>query len=230
MMNVKTLDVFTRELPFEINDDDSTHGDGRTFSGYAAVFNSVTRIDSMWEGTFDEEILPGAFQETLRKKTPVFQFDHGRHATIGSIPLGTITKAEEDARGLYVEARLLNNPFVDWVRDAISAGAINGMSFRFSVPEGGEKWVEVSGQVPQRTLSKLDVPELGPVVFPAYEKTTASVRGLLGLDVIENELAGRSDTRSTDGGNKSEEVDPVLLRKRMAREKIMRKLRMTTIR
>jgi len=40
-------------------------------------------------------------------------------------------------------------------------------------------------------------------VFPAYTPTTASVRSL--LDELGEELTGRSDTRSTDGGNDEEE-------------------------
>ena len=64
-------------------------GDGLTLEGYAAVFDSPTRIDS-WEGQFDEVIQRGAFKKTLRERTPVLQFDHGQHPLIGSIPLGTI--------------------------------------------------------------------------------------------------------------------------------------------
>lgn len=222
-MDIKKLDVFTRDIPFEQTNSDD-HGDGLTFSGYAAVFNSPTRINSMWEGEFDEEIERGAFSDSLRNNTPVFQFDHGKHPMIGSIPLGTITRAEEDNRGLYVEARLLDNPFVGWVRDAINAKAIQGMSFRFSVPDGGETWVETKGQVPKRTLSRVNVPELGPVVFPAYEKTTATVRSLLGLDEIEKDLAGRSGGGTTDGGNKDQDdhVDPEVLH----RAKLIRGLRL----
>lgn len=192
----------TRSVPFEqVNT--SSNGDGLTFEGYAAVFNSPTLIDDMWEGTFEEKISEGAFRDTIAAGGQVFQFDHGRHPLVGSIPLGTITKLEEDSRGLFVQARLSDNWLVQPVRDAIAAGAIDGMSFRFSVPDGGDMWTEVKGQLPSRTLTKLDVAELGPVVFPAYSDTTAKVRSMLGLSVEENDRlkdAGLLDTRS-DGGS-----------------------------
>ena len=47
-----------RSVPFEvIRSDDG--GDGLTLTGYAAVFDTPTRIDS-WEGCFDESIARGA--------------------------------------------------------------------------------------------------------------------------------------------------------------------------
>lgn len=201
-VEIKKLKEFVRSLPFEQEKNaDGDFGDGKTFQGYAAIFNSPTRIDSLWEGTFDEEISPGAFEKSLRSETPVFQFDHGKHPLIGSIPLGVITRAEEDAKGLYVEARLTDNWLIEPVRDSIAHGAIKGMSFRFSVPDGGETWVETKGEIPKRTLHQVDVRELGPVVFPAYSGTTAKVRSMLGLEDENTEDAGASRGRTDDRGN-----------------------------
>lgn len=165
-----------RSVPFEMS---ASHGDGLTFEGYAAVFNSPTRIDS-WEGEFDEVILPGAFARTLAARTPVLMFEHGRHPLIGKMPLGVITRAEEDTKGLHVEARLSDNWLIQPVRDAVRDGAVNGMSFRFSVEDSGQEWTRRRGDVDLRSISEMaTVPELGPVVFPAYEPTTATVRSLV---------------------------------------------------
>ncbi len=153
----------------------SEDGDGLTMEGYAAVFGSPTRINS-WEGNFDEVIQRGAFRKTLRERTPVLQFDHGQHPLIGSMPLGRIERASEDDRGVYVKARLTDNWLIQPVRDAIRDGAVNGMSFRFSVVK--EKWDD-SGTVPLRTLLEVKAPELGPVVFPAYTDTSVGVRNHL---------------------------------------------------
>jgi Escherichia/Staphylococcus phage prohead protease len=228
-MDVKKLQSFTREVPFELDEGpagDDSKNDGLNFSGYAAIFNSTVRIASMWEGEFDEEIHPGAFADSLREKTPVFQFDHGRNSLVGSIPVGSITKIEEDTKGLYVEARLLDNWLVRPVRDAIAARAITGMSFRFSVPDGGETWTEVKGAVPKRDLSRLDVPELGPVVFPAYDDTEASVRSkvmeMLGLsdDGKELQSARESDTRSADR-SASTEIEREMKKMREMRHRML---------
>jgi HK97 family phage prohead protease len=165
-------DNLTRSVPFHLEraDDDN---DGLTLEGYAAVFDSVTRIDS-WEGTFDETIKRGAFAKTLKERTPVLQFDHGHHPLVGSIPIGAITRATEDDHGVYVKARLHDNWLTQPVRDAIASGAIDGMSFRFSVVR--DSWTERSGDVPLREVVELKSPELGPVVFPAYQATSVGVR------------------------------------------------------
>ncbi len=59
--------------------------DGLTLDGHAAVFNQLTLID-LWEGRFYKQCAPGCFARTFRRLTPVLQFDHGRHPTLGSIP------------------------------------------------------------------------------------------------------------------------------------------------
>lgn len=147
--------------------------DGLTLEGYAAVFGSPTEIDS-WEGRFTETIAPGAFAKTIAERTPVLQFDHGHHPFIGSLPIGVIQTLREDSRGLFVRARLLNNALVDPVRDAIAAGAISGMSFRFAVVN--DKWDHDAKPHPVRTVTEVRLFELGPVVFPAYDETSVGVR------------------------------------------------------
>lgn len=180
-----------RAMRFEA---DSTQGDGRTLQGYAAVFGEATRIDS-WEGTFDEQIAPGAFRKTLRERTPVLQFDHGHDARTGSVPIGAIQDLREDDHGLVVSARLYDNPVVEPIRQAIEGGSIDGMSFRFRVMQ--DRWEDKEGRAIKaadldellwnpgergpllRTISEVELFELGPVVFPAYASTTVGVRSML---------------------------------------------------
>jgi uncharacterized protein len=174
-----------RHAPFEVVRAE-TDGDGLTLEGYAAVFNSRTTINS-WEGQFDEVIAPGAFKKSLREKTPVLMFNHGQHPFIGDMPIGSIKSAREDARGLYIEARLFDNDLIKPVRDAIAGGAIDGMSFRFSVVK--EEWEQPTrkGALPLRTLREVKAPELGPVVFPAYTDTSVGVRAAEMADAIAHD-------------------------------------------
>ena len=151
--------------------------DGFTLEGYAAVFDTPTRIDS-WEGMFDEVIARGAFTKTIAERTPVLQFDHGRDVATGSVPIGVIEELREDRHGLFVRSRLHDNARVEPIRQAIASGAIDGMSFRFRVL--AESWDKGSdGEVDLRTIREVELFELGPVVFPAYEATTVGVRSLL---------------------------------------------------
>jgi len=181
-----------RSVPFQlVRADGDEEGDGRTLSGYAALFDNPTEINS-WEGTFTEKIRKGAFKKTIREQTPVMQFDHGRHPLIGSIPIGAIADLREDEQGLYVEGRITDNWLMQPVRDAIAEKSVNGMSFRFEVVR--EEWRDVNGKLVkpeevydllwmpgdrgplQRELIELKCRELGPVVFPAYAGTSVSVR------------------------------------------------------
>ncbi len=171
-----TPEMFTRSVPFELRDT----GDGRTLAGYAAVFNSPTRIQERGQ-TFDETIAPGAFSRTINAANRVvMQFEHGQHPFFGSLPIARIDTLREDTHGLYVEARLNDSWMVEPVRDAIANEAVSGMSFRFSVPDGGDTW-DRSGETAQRTINEVRLYELGPVVHPAYEDTTVGVRGALNL-------------------------------------------------
>jgi len=189
-----------RTVPFELGDI-GANGDGLTFEGYAAVFNTPTRIAGQTED-FDEQIAPTAFDRTLAAGFPKLMFEHGRHPLIGTMPLGKITRAEPDSHGVFISGRLTDNWLIQPVRDAVREQAIDGMSFRFTVDEdGGEMWMDRAGDVALRTLTSISVPELGPVVFPAYEPTTASVRSLLDkLPVIGRPAAGAGAATGRAGG------------------------------
>jgi len=161
-----------RSAPFFLSRADGDD-DGLTLAGYAAVFDNVTRIYERGR-EFNEQIAKGAFSKAINNRDRVvMQFDHGQHPLIGSMPLGKITSLEEDNRGLYVEARLTDNWLIQPVRDAIHDGAVDGMSFRFSVEE--DEW-DTDGDMPLRTIRSVRLAELGPVVYPAYTDTTVAVR------------------------------------------------------
>jgi phage head maturation protease len=178
--------------------------DGLTLDGYAAVFNRETIIDS-WEGRFKEVVDPGSMRKSFREKPPIVQFDHGTHPTIGSLPIASVRSITEDSDpvlapegGAHIVARLFDNWLVEPVRNAIAEGAISGMSFRFGVVR--DEWRQADGtavtgddlyaelertwfsDVPDdellvRHLREVRVPELGPVVWPAYAETSVGVRG-----------------------------------------------------
>jgi uncharacterized protein len=183
-----------RQAPFTVTRDGEGGGaaaDGRTLSGYAAVFGAETLIDSAGEGRFHERIEPGAFARSLQERKPVLQFNHGRDPRFGGLPIGSLQVLREDQRGLYVEARLFDS--ADPIREAISAGSISGMSFRFTVED--EAWTDGQGRSVEarhvatkmyqgvelhRSVKAVKLYELGPVTFPAYASTSVGVRSAFG--------------------------------------------------
>jgi HK97 family phage prohead protease len=219
-------------------------GDGRTLEGYGAVFDAPARIQD-WFGSWDESISRGAFKKTLRTRTPVLQFDHGQDVRTGSVPIGTVSELSEDEKGLFVRARLYDNPVVEPIRQAIEGNSIDGMSFRFEVTR--EEWRDADGkrlkpeeiddllwvgtEGIQRTIQEVNLYELGPVVFPAYDATSVGVRSLLTQmspndrkalikEVVAElrrlpDLTGRSAQGVGGGDSDAEEMaSPVLSRKR----------------
>ena len=196
--------LVSRAVDFRATDD-TEQNDGRTLEGYAAVFDAPTEINS-WEGVFTETIAKGAFRKTLRERTPVLQFDHGRDARTGSVPIGSFENLSEDDTGLAVRARLFDNPVVEPIRQAIEGHAITGMSFRFEIMR--EEWRDKDGKTIKpgpdlwdalwenedpaditRTIKEVKLFEAGPVVFPAYEQTSVGVRDVLNRLWTPEEIA-----------------------------------------
>lgn len=194
--------------------------DGRTLEGYAAVFDAPTEIDS-WEGAFTETIAKGAFRKTLRERTPVLQFDHGRDHRTGSVPIGSFESLSEDDTGLAVRARLFDNPVVEPIRQAIEGNAITGMSFRFEVMR--EEWRGEDGKIIKpgpdlwdalwdnddpakisRTIKEVKLFEAGPVVFPQYVQTSVGVRDMIDRLFSPEEIENlRRELEKTSAGQET---------------------------
>jgi HK97 family phage prohead protease len=154
-------------------------GDGRTLEGYAAVFGERAEVNNPLEGHFFETVQRGAFAKTIADgKMPALLFDHGQHATLGRLPIGTIQSMREDERGLWVEARLTDSPAVEPIRAAIADGAIAGMSVRMRIVK--EAWAPPAkgSRIAERSIKEVGLVELGPTAFPVYESTTASTRSV----------------------------------------------------
>jgi HK97 family phage prohead protease len=174
---LSTMDnaVETRRITvneFELRD--GAEGDGMTFTGYAAVFNSDSE-----PLPFTERIAPGAFSRSLRSRNEIKMFlNHDTSQVLASKRAGTL-RLSEDTYGLRVEADL---PQTSTGRDLaylIKRGDISDMSFGFSVPRGGDSW---SDDGATRELREVRLHEVSVVPgWPAYTATSASVRSLDGL-------------------------------------------------
>ena len=146
-------------------------GDGMTFVGYAARFDSP----SEWMG-FTERIAPGAFTRTLKARNEVKAFlNHNTDVVLGSTRAGTL-KLVQDERGLLAEINLPDTTAGRDLAVSVKRGDVSGMSFGFNIPKGGDEW---SDDGTQRTLKEIALAEVSPVTgFPAYRATSASVRSI----------------------------------------------------
>ena len=144
-------------------------GDGMTFIGYAAKFNSPSED----LGGFVETIEAGAFRRSLRSRNDVkLLVNHDTGRVLASTRSGTM-KLYEDEVGLRVEASLPNTSDGRDMAELLRRGDLNKMSFGFSVIK--DSWNQ---EMTQRTLKSVRLFETSIVAFPAYAATEAMVRSL----------------------------------------------------
>jgi len=154
---------------FDANFELREEGDGMTFVGYAAKFNSPSED----LGGFVETIEPGAFRRSLRSRNDVkLLINHDMGRVVASTRAGTM-KLYEDEVGLRVEASIA--PTTDGKDLAISLrrGDLSKMSFGFSVMK--DSWNQ---EMTQRVLKSVRLWEVSVVAMPAYQETEAMVRSL----------------------------------------------------
>lgn len=162
------IETRTNSAEFEIRDD----GDGMTFEGYAAVFDSPSE-----PLPFTERIAPGAFRGSLKQRNDIkILWNHDTGSVLGSTRAGTL-QLTEDERGLRVSAKLPNTSLGRDTAELIRRGDVDAMSFGFSIPRNGDSW---NADGTERTLKQVRLHEVSIVAFPAYTATagTAQVRGL----------------------------------------------------
>ena len=146
-------------------------GDGMSFTGYAAVFNSDSE-----PLPFIERIAPGAFKKSLKSRMPIKMYmNHDSSMLLASTRSKTL-RLQEDSKGLLVEADLPDTTVGRDLSVLMKRGDVDSMSFGFSVPSGGDKW---SDDGMSRELRQVRLHEVSVVTgFPAYTATSASVRSL----------------------------------------------------
>lgn len=157
-----------RELRTETRDPEA----GPVITGYAAVFNSETDL-----GYFREVVKPGAFKRAIKEKQDVRAlWNHDPNYVLGRTKSGTL-RLEEDKHGLRIEINPPRTEFAESLVESINRGDIDQMSFAFRVPEGGETWPErEDGKLPLRELRDVDLYDISPVCYPAYDTTSVGVR------------------------------------------------------
>lgn len=145
--------------------------EGKTITGYAALYNSWSKPLMGAKGTFTERIAPGAFDASIAAGASLW-FMHDSKQILANTKSGTLA-LESDAQGLKYTATLGDSQRDAGVLDLVKRGVVSEMSFGFHVPAGGDSW---SGD--KRTLNSVNLREISIVEQGAYNATTAQVRHL----------------------------------------------------
>ena len=131
------------------------------FEGYASLFGVADGVG--------DTVAAGAFAASLRRRGPSevrMLYQHFAHT-----PIGVWEEIAEDARGLYVRGRLVDE--VERARDVralLREGALNGLSIGFRTVRAKR------GAANTRTLLEIELWEISVVTFPllAGSKVTAT--------------------------------------------------------
>lgn len=145
-------------------------GEALILSGRPVVYGTPTRINDI-SGSYIEIIERGALDGAdLHDVRLLVGHDASR------IPLARTPKTmslQVDAEGLTIRAILPDTEAGKAAYEAVKRGDLRGMSYAFTVPEGGDSY---DPKTNTRTIKKITkVLECSLTAFPAYESTTVSV-------------------------------------------------------
>jgi uncharacterized protein len=156
-----------------------------TLTGYAAVFyrdgDEGTEYE-LWDGVV-ERISPTAFNEALKSADVRGLFNHEDELVLGRTQSGTM-RLSVDTRGLKYEIDLPDTVTGREVAELVRRGDISGSSFGF-IPGTTQYKRNADGTEVIERIS-VELLDVGPVTFPAYTGTDASVRKI--TSNIEDEL------------------------------------------
>jgi HK97 family phage prohead protease len=142
-----------------------SEGDGRTFSGYASVFNEPSL-----PLPFTEIVKPGAFKRSLQSRNRMMLlWNHDTSNPLASTRNGSLVLTE-DSKGLFVTATLPNTTLGNDIAELVRSGVIDAMSFGFSVRK--DSWSQDGNT---RYLEDVSLSEVSLVSTPAYEQTSGTV-------------------------------------------------------
>ena len=141
--------------------------------GYAALFNTMSKRMGRSPYAFREMIAPGAFTESLGGDVRAL-INHNPNFILGRTVSQTL-RLWEDERGLGFE---VDPPETQYAKDllvSIRRGDINQMSFGFRTIK--DAWEEREDE-DMRTLMKVELFDVSPTTFTAYDETSVAMRSL----------------------------------------------------
>lgn len=127
-----------------------------------------------------ETIAPGAFADALKPDSDVLLLrDHQQEKLLARTLSKTLT-LEDTPAGLKFTANLsTNNTVAADTLDSISRGDLSGVSFGFSVNDGGDSWSQDNQGNVTRDLRSVTLFEISCTSFAVYPSSSVSLRSIV---------------------------------------------------
>jgi len=161
-------------------------GQGEKITGVAAVYYRAGDAGTEYElyrgmcGRIVERIMPGAFDRALKEAHDVRGlFNHNPSQILGRTKSGTL-RLSLDAAGLRYE---IDPPDTQAGRDTLTSikrGDVTGSSFSFWAKR--VVWIQEE-ETDIRQIEDVDLLDVAPVTFPAYQGASVDVSGRSAEDI-----------------------------------------------
>jgi HK97 family phage prohead protease len=156
-------------------------GDGglNLICGYAAKYNSLSTplvwVESGKKRIYHETINPGAFDDSIAADDVVALVDHEDRMILGRKSAGTL-RLSTDTTGLLFEADKPETSYGNDLAVSIARGDIKQCSFGFKCLK--DKWTLGEEGKLIRTLLKVQLLDVSPCTYPAYDDTEVALRSM----------------------------------------------------
>jgi uncharacterized protein len=145
------------------------------------------------------ELFPGMMEKIDRgavrlADTIKSYFNHDPAMVLATTRSNPPLRLDDTPHGLRYSAPIPDTSYGRDLVENLTRRNVTGSSFAFIVPRGGDKFREDSDGVLWRTITDLELFELGPVTDPAYPQTDAIARA---REVAEAWRARKAPTRPT---------------------------------
>ena len=146
-----------------------TAGEALILSGRPVVYGTPTTINDI-SGSYIEIIERGALDGADLSDVRLLVGHDASRIPLARTPKTMVLKRDDE--GLTFEATLPNTEAGREAFEAVKRGDLRGMSYAFTVPEGGDEYDPESNT---RTIKRIaKVYECSLTAFPAYESTYVS--------------------------------------------------------
>lgn len=162
---------FERRL-FDTEFEVRTEGNSLILEGYALKWDARSKN----LGGFKERVAEGATNKTIKESDIRALFNHDPSLILGRSKSGTLELSNDSTGTHYRTKGDIRQSYVKDLAIAMERGDVTQSSFGFRVvgPEG-QSWDEDEDGFPLRSLNEIQLFDVSPVTYPAYEDSTSGL-------------------------------------------------------